>query len=240
MERFLQKRAEAITPTPLTEAGVSNRLRALVDFYQSHSLDARLIGSTGRYAIFQQNPPDTRTQHGQRDFDFLLLGFDQDAGGKAILQEARKIASPIYVDHFRQTEKRIVAGEDTAVIRYRNITCAVDPRIFELREGKVFGVVVPTFDPNTLFHLQAIATFARPKDLQAFVEFRRAYMTMPDVLPEELFQPFHELAELRMTQYPHDAFINEFALWYRTHLPGRIKHALQPAANFARKRFIEK
>ncbi|GEM_PF-4834130 len=242
MERLLGKRSEA-TPVRLSEEGVGLRLLSVVDFYRSHGLDPRLIGSTGRYAALRQNPPDTRTQEGGRDFDFVLLTartHRRERGFRDLLTEAKTHSSPIHLDLLQQVSQGIILERGHSYIRYRDISLEVDQRVFESRTGHIFGVDVPTFDPNTLYHLQALFAGSRREDIPKLVEFRQQLMKLEEILPENLFSPFHEMAALRRTHYPNDLLFNEFTAFYRAHIPKDFRRRVNPVAKKIKQAIFER
>ncbi len=246
MERFALRpniQTESSPQIRLTDAQVGLRILSVVDFYRSHGLDPRLIGSTGRYAALRQDPPDTRTQEGGRDFDFVILTTRtqrRERGFRDLLTEAKAHTFPIHLDLFQQVSQGIILERGHSYIRYRDISLEVDQRVFESRRGHIFGVDVPTFDPNTLFHLQALFAGSRREDIPKLLEFRQQLMKLEDILPENLFAPFHEMAALRRTRYPNDILFNEFTAFYRAHLPRDFRKSVNPVAKKIKQAFFER
>jgi hypothetical protein len=188
---------------------LASKIAEIQELYNSNGINVALVGSLGRYASICQDPPTLSCPEGIKDADMMVLG-PLKKRPDGFTKQINLLAHPFTShEHFGES---VLFENGGTLIRYKDIELNVNPKIFQIRKGVLFGVEVDTLDPNTLFHLGALYGPFRPKDWKALLDFGRRTRRRPDILPENLFEPFHRLAYLREKRYPKDTLIGK-ARW---------------------------
>lgn len=203
-----------LSPSERTLVNIQN----LLAYYQDCGLDARLIGSFGREASLRKQYPTAI--HGKSDMDILLMGTDGNT--PEATSKAQQIAKhDIFTNLFLQKGEKFF-------ISYRDISIAVDPKILQLRIGSLAEKPIHTFDPNLLVHLPALFLPMRPKDKINLKQHIRDMKKIGDYLPEEMFEPFHILMDLKRKKYPNDIILGNLQYFYIRYVPKPISRVLRP------------
>lgn len=210
---------------------VLNDIQGVLDYYQDHGLDARLIGSFGRQAsLHTEKPIFLKENNSESDIDILLLNSDKNT--PAIIKKAHQIAKhDVFTNLFLRREGELF-------IKYRNILTKVDPKILQLRTGSLAGKPIHTLDLNLLFHLSALYLSMRPKDKISLIKFAEAIKKNKDYLPEELFKPFHILMDLKKERYPLDTTVGKIQYFYLKNVPKPINFVLKPILGTVKKIYV--
>lgn len=196
---------------------IGDRINRVQDYYSQFGLTAVLVGSLGRSASVKRDPKSLETYEGFKDIDFLILGNQTQEEAKQREAEAINIAYPIRTEeHFRD---KVVVEDGKTFIKYKDIKVQIDPRVLTPRKGLIFGTEVDTLDPNTVFHLTALYGPIRYKDWNSLINFGREIRQSENVIPEELFEPFHKLTKEREDKYPNDTIIAKLKWLYHKHVP---------------------
>lgn len=202
---------------PDIEKDFRERLIGILRLFSQNNIDLRLVGSLGRSASLSKDPDTLRSERGLRDVDTMIIQRDNQRV-KDEIALAKTIASPFkFEEHFIG---KIIQQGTKQYVTYKDIRVEVDPRVFDVYEGFLFGIKVPTFHPETLFHLSALYGTIRPKDFKALLAFSRALREKKadsQTLTEDLFEPFHKLSDLRRSLYPMDTFLGDAKYWYQNH-----------------------
>lgn len=191
---------------------LQDRLRKIFSEFAQAGIQVCLVGSMGRAASLDQPLENLHTFGLMKDIDlFIFPHAHQDI--ESILSRVVDIASPFSIDvHFA---RKITFDETSAEIHYKDIALAVDPIVFEVKSGDLYGVEVPTFDPLTLFHLTSLYGPMRPNDWKVLLKFLRSIRASAfETLPDFYFQPFHQLAKERYMRYPLDNFLGSVRWHY--------------------------
>ncbi|MBI3980671.1 hypothetical protein HY345_01615 [Candidatus Microgenomates bacterium] len=201
------------------------RLEKIFSLYQRAGVDARLIGSLGAGVSLNQPLTSFYDEFQRlRDIDIVLLNETSSAEQPTIKQKASLLAWPLTLEeHFRH---QIFLQGPVAAIRYKEIAFRVDPVVFSLRSYRLGNIIIPSFDPNTLFHITALYGFMRPKDLKNMLRLRRAIKNRADVLPETLFEPFHRLNIERTKRYKADQVMGHLRWCYHHSFPIPVRKTL--------------
>lgn len=206
---------------------VADRLRNVFGVFIDYGLDARLVGSLGRYASVYQDPPTLDSIGGNRgikDIDIMLVGANR-ARAKEALDVAETVAYPCRVDeHFANV---VVFNGDGSSLRYKDLSVPVESLVFERRQGETLGVEVPTLNPSTLFHLTEFSGV----NLKLFANlhaFLRLIRERQDLLPEALFSPFHQMYDLQRESYPIEMRIRKIRRVYHKLVPEEIRDRIVP------------
>ena len=201
-----------------------SRLYEVFSFFEKKGVDARLTGSLGRTASLRVNLQDLNAETGKLDIDLLIL----DSRGNDhtdIIKEAKRTVAPIHLEEVFNGQ--ITLNDSTASIRYKDLTVVVDPTVFSKHQGQIFGIDVPTLDPNTLFHLTSLYGVLRPKDFYDLRKFAR-YFNKANVLEERLFLPFHELNKARQNKYKLNQYVGQLRWCYLNEVPEPARELLSP------------
>lgn len=201
---------------------IAKNIRDITSFYQSQGIDARIIGSLGRQAVLPQENFSFYKPTGEaRDIDILLLVNDRDIPS-SIVANAQLIAKhDIAHNCFFQRDGKLF-------IRYRDIFIEVNPKITQLRMGVLADSPIPTVDPNLLFHLSALYLSMRPKDRKNLIQFAKQLKGNRNHLPNEIFEPFHTIIDLKQQKYPLDAVVAIIRYVYQEDTPMPIQNILRP------------
>ncbi len=212
---------------PITCEGVARRITDVVRVYQDAGYDPRLIGLFGRQASLNTDVPSvTRNNGAYRDIDLTVLSIPAGRDIASLDHEARHIAYPIGLDTFNSLFVNNANGATS--IRYKGILLPIDPKVIESREGHLADVAIPTFNPRTLFHLSALYISMRSKDKTSLLQFGRNMRNATDLLPEELFEPFHHMMDIKRREYPLDMFVVALHDFYSNYCPSTIRQKLHP------------
>lgn len=230
----IKEQAAWAVPAVELEKALADRIENIFGLYQNHGITICLIGSLGRAASISENPNKLTSEKGLRDIDILV---PKRLGNEILYRnleiQAQKLASPFWLEEL--LIGKIIESSDETSIRYKNIKIPVDPTIFEPKESFLFGTRVTTLDPNTLFHLTLLYGSFRPKDLKQLLPFARKLKNRKDILPEELFRPFHALSMARREAYPKEKYIGKLKWVYHKNVPYEMRRRLNFVMRPARK-----
>jgi len=143
-----------------------------------------------------------------------------------VLRAARERAFPCDLEDHTFTGSIFTGTHGETYIRYRDIIKQVDSQVFKVREGEIFGIKVPTFDPRTHFHLVALRGM-RYKDKINLHEYGNLIKNEVEILPEKLFEPFHELYREQKNRYPMDITVRKARYLYHKHIPFVLRQELK-------------
>jgi hypothetical protein len=205
---------------------IRDRLPKVFTVFEQYGLDARLVGSLGRYASIDQDPPvfSSPNHGGIKDIDVIFTSPDKTRVEEA-LSAARAEAYPCKVDN--GLGGVVQFNEKAVTLVYKNIAVPVDSSIFEKRRGHILGTVVSTFNPRTLFYLHEFNGL-NPKLFSDLLAFSRLIREREDLLPENMFAPFHEIRRLRKQIYPGEVKIDKIRRSYYRAVPDRIRRKISP------------
>lgn len=236
---ILQTPSKVYVPEPqavkeekkLTGNQLGGKTIEVVEFCSRRGLQPLLVGSLGRAASISQyiEPINVKTRS-PRDMDLFDPNYSKDRH-PSLLDEVRKLAFPIGVD-FAFIDKINKHGDDY-YINYRDIRLPVAREVFQPFEGNLNGHPVLTLNPSTHFHIAALYGMLRPKDLSALLDFGRNIRDRDNQLPEELFEPFHEMLVLIKENYPKDVLADNIKWYLSQHLPPKIRSTLMPLTHVA-------
>jgi len=204
------------------------RLEKVFGVFQDYGLDARLVGSLGRSASISVDPPDVdssdRINNGIKDIDIMFMSGDRARINQA-LQAAKDVSAPCRVDeHF---EGIVSIGQEGILLRHKSISVPVNPQVLEKREGHILGVTVPTFNPRTIFHLTEFNGLT-PKMFRNHHAFLKLIKSREDLLPEEMFEPFHAVYDEQRKHYPRELTIRKIRNFYHRHVPENLRIFVSP------------
>lgn len=206
------------------QALYADRLRQVFACYARLGIAARLVGSLGMAASLRTPITSFSNEYSRlKDIDVVLL-LNPSQETERITREAVLCATPVPLEEHFKGQVRITGS--TAFITYKDIVWEVSSAVFAEYQGSVFNAEVPTFNPNTLFHLTALSGFLRPKDFHALHRLARGMKNQPDLLPEQLFVPFHELNRERQRRYKVDQVMGNLRWCYHTKAPIPVRKAL--------------
>ncbi|MGA2968167.1 MAG: hypothetical protein ABSD69_03305 [Candidatus Levyibacteriota bacterium] len=201
-------------------------LTRVFDVFENYGIDARLVGSLGRFASISKDPPslDSVVDKGKlKDIDVVIFSPDRARATEAT-EMAREAALPCKLDICFGTS---TSEETPHSIQHKDISVDVDPKVFEKREGHILGITVPTLNPNTLFHLHDGVPFNR-KTFRNLYNFRREIRNRGDLLPEEMYAPFHEFRDVVKQIHPNDVRLVGLRIFYHAHVPKGIRNIILP------------
>ena len=224
--RYQRKKSGFTVPEVVSDVNklCAIKLGKITDFFNENGVDVRIIGSVGRSLSMssqlpnmQENPEPGKTY---KDIDLLVIGRCEDKNPiiANLFKSASKIARPFPLE----ISKFIEASDKGTFIHYRNLKYEISPKVFKKHEVKLGDRIIPTLDPNTLFHLPALYPKMRIKDFKdAFVYGRsiRSKYSKRDILPEELFKPFHELMKKKKELYRMDTYVFQMRNLYVRYFP---------------------
>lgn len=205
-----------------------DRLNKLFGFYSERNIDARLAGSLGRDAALRLPRKDYTIETDKiKDIDIVIYNAPEQNVTEEVIQQAKEVAYPIPVDTL--PKQSILVTAEQAAITHKAISLPVDQAVFDVHYGEVMGATVPTFDPNTLFHMTALYGKLRPKEQQQLKRFLNIVREREiATLPEELFMPFHDLIRMRREKYPVRNKLEELRLGYYQAVPPSVRGAIYP------------
>lgn len=190
------------------------RIRTVQDFYKTQGVVTVLVGSLGRMiSVEDNNIAFTNPLSGRiRDIDLMCIRCPQAERKTILFQEAKNLASPFTLEeHF---DGKVELKDQDTIIRYKDIALPVNQRIFNVKRVSLCGFSIDTLDPSTLFHLTALYGPMKPKDFLELIRFGRQVRKYSDVLPEALFNSFHDLARKIEKRYPNDILIGKLRWLY--------------------------
>jgi hypothetical protein len=215
--------------TAYPQANLAEGIATVIDVFNSHGLDARLAGSYGRAASINAELPSPYKGYSStlRDIDLMIVHHDRITSSlDNVQQEAQATISSLgSIDILR--EDSLFSDGNSAEIKFRDITVEVDPEVLAIQERKINDVSIPTFDPMTHFHLSGVHGNMRSKDFRNLVAFGRAIRQLP-TLPDETFEPFHDLYRQIESTYPLERPIFVLTEWYREYIPYELRKKLVP------------
>lgn len=174
-------------------------IQKLLDYYGDLGLDPRLFGSFGREASLDKYIPTAI--HERSDIDITLMKTDRNTS--SAIKEAQEMTKHhLCIDFFRQ-----IGG--ASFLKYGNVLVPIDPKILELRVGSLAGETVNTFDPNLLFHFSALFPATEPKHRSSSIRYLKEMRKNGNYLPEEMFEPFHFIMDLKKTYKPKPLNLND-------------------------------
>lgn len=196
------------------------RIEIVQNFYKNHGVTTVPVGSLGRMISVENdnltlvNPLSGRT----RDIDLMCIKCSStDAEKRTLFEEAKNLALPFTLEeHF---DGKVQLYDEGATIRYKDIVLSVNPRIFGIRNVQFSEFNIDTLDPRTLFHLTALYGPMKPKDFLELISFGRHLRRYPQTLPEEFFEPFHDIAREVKKRYPTDILIGKLRWLYHRKVP---------------------
>jgi len=213
----------------------------VVDYCSSNGLNVGFIGSIGRSLSISSQLPEMQKKYNSnvyyRDIDLAVVGQESDRKHSfSLLEKVRKIAYPFPVE----ISKFIKSDGERTSISYRELEYEISPEIFKKHNVNLDGINIPTFDPNTLFHLAALYLGLRPKDFKNLLDYNRMVRNKRNILPEELFESFHKLIQEKHRIYPVDNYIAQLRDFYVGNCPILIKKCVSPLLNVVKNNYISR
>lgn len=229
-KHILPKPQEEFGETGVPPETLAGSLTQVFRVYRENGIEVRLIGSVGIAAALHEAPICPH------DIDILTLpNPEQDT--TTTYKRAKALAYPLGLDDLFRN--KIAYNGETWAIKYREIELEVDPRVFAEREGSIHGVGVPTLDPNSLYHLGMLYGSFRPKDLKSLKALRKKIRAQSDSLPDEIFEPFHELDRMRREMYPNDKFMAGINWIYQRYMPKSLRTAAKPVLGALKQHYLD-
>ncbi len=193
--------------------------------------DTRLVGSYGRASSISDRTLSAYSGEpaSLRDIDIAIVRSNKEpVSFKKIESYANAHVSDQKVDIL--CPNALFYDGNEAEISYRDIEISVSPDVLKPVKGNLYDSEVVTFDPMTQFHLTLLFGYVRKKDFFNLLDFGRK-MRKVSHLPDDLFEPFHELSELSIKKYPGARRLREMQSIYRAVLPQTIRTTLLPVVN---------
>lgn len=210
---------------------VVSNVSQLHDSLVVHGYDTRLAGSYGRAASISDGSRSAYSDEGEnlRDID---ITFVRSSNVPVPLKEVEKYANGNVIDQKVDVlcPNSFISDGNNASISYRDIELPVAPDVLRTFKGDLYGYDIPTFDPMTHFHLTLMFGYVRKKDFFNLLDFGRK-MRGTTHLPDDLFEPFHQLSEMSIKRYPGARRIREMQTVYRAVFPQSVRKTLLPVVN---------
>jgi hypothetical protein len=191
-------------------------LSRVFELFNQNGIDARIAGTFGKSASLNMDPPSLVKPSGElRDLDIIIVGPTDPQNVAKVMNQAQIVASPIEVDGFASTLNMLnrSLNEDWIQVKDHHIPIP-DKRVLEKKMVNLLGVEIPSFHPQTQFHIPALVGHFRIKDYKKSREFLRQITdSKVPLLDEKLFEPFHELYRVRKNPNPAIRALVSYVCW---------------------------
>jgi hypothetical protein len=213
----------------------------VVDYCLSSGLNVGVIGSIGRSLSASSDLPEMQKKYNSeayyRDIDLVVVGQEKDKKQSfKLLEKVQKIAYPFPVE----ISKYIKSDGEQTSISYRQLKYEISTEVFKTRNVNLEGRNIPIFDPNTLFHLSALYLKLRPKDFKNLLDYNRIVRNKENILPENLFEPFHRIIQEKYKLYPLDNYIAKLRDFYVENCPIPIRKCISPFLDEVKNNYVSR